>query len=161
MKSNRIVSIAVMMLVLAGLTSCKSSGMAMTSHGQLFKININAPDRLANNGEGTVEIVLSNRGVTNVQNIIADVEIPSEIGVVAQTNGPGITASRSKTGTPQNPAIYHFTLDNLHPGEDAHIRFKVRGSFGAKASGQVSVTAWQKDLPGEKLFSKTTIGREM
>ena len=155
-----------MMLVLAGLTSCKSSGMAMTSHGQLFKININAPDRLPNNGEGTVEVVLSNRGVTNLQNIIADVEIPSEIGVVAQTNGPGITAShvpasRSPIGAPQNPTIYHFTVDNLHPGEDAHIRFKVRGGFGDRAASQISVTAWQKDLPGDKLFSKTTIGREM
>jgi len=35
----------------------------------------------------------------------------------------------------------------------------VRTAFGTLSeTGQISVTAWQRDLPGDKLFRKTTIG---
>ena len=157
MRRNSILTFAAMALVLAALfatAGCKSSGMAMTSRGQIFKINIYAPERLAEGGEGNIDVDLSNRGVNNVQDILADVEMPAQVYVLDQTSDRGITAVHD----PGSP-VYHFTLGNLQPGEDAHIRFKVRTAFGTLSeTGQISVTAWQKDLPGDKLFRKTTIG---
>jgi hypothetical protein len=144
---------AVIALVLVGLASCKTSGMAVTSRGQLFKINIYAPDRLPEGGDGNLDVVLSNRGVNNVKDILADVELPPQLIVLDQTNDRGISVAHDPGST-----VYHFTLGNLQPAEDAHIRFHVRTAFGTLTqTGQISVTAWQRDLPGEKLFRKTTV----
>ncbi|MDQ6803168.1 MAG: hypothetical protein M3041_20380 [Acidobacteriota bacterium] len=157
MRRNSILGFAAMALMLAALFStaaCKTSGMAMTSRGQLFKINIDAPQRLAEGGEGNIDVDLSNRGVNNVQDILADIEMPAQVYVLDQTSDRGITAVHDP-----GSSVYHFSLGNLQPGDDAHIRFKVRTAFGTLSeTGQISVTAWQKDLPGDKLFRKTTIG---
>jgi hypothetical protein len=155
MKSNRILIVAIS-IILAGVlatVSCKTSGMAVTSRGQLFKINIYAPKNLPERGEGNIDVVLSNRGVNNVQDILVDVEVPAQVVVLDQTNDRGINVSHD----PGSP-LYHFTLGNLQPAEDAHMRFHVRTMFGTMTeTGQISVTAWQRDLPGDKLFRKTVI----
>ena len=157
MRRNSILTFAAMALVLAAIFStaaCKTSGMAMTSRGQIFKINIDAPQRLAEGAEGNIDVDLSNRGVNNVQDILADIEMPPQVYVLDQTSDRGITVVHDP-----GSSVYHFSLGNLQPGEDAHIRFKVRTAFGTLSeTGQISVTAWQKDLPGDKLFRKTTIG---
>lgn len=155
MKRNRILILAAMAVMTAGLlTSCKTSGMAMTSRGQLFKINIYAPTSLAEGADGNVDVVLSNRGVNNVNDILADVELPPQLIVLDQTNDRAINAVHDP-----GSSMYHFTIGSLNPGEDAHIRFHVRTSFGTMTeTGQINVTAWQKDLPGDKLFRKTVIG---
>jgi hypothetical protein len=156
MKHNRtltLLGLAVMCLSLLAAVSCKTSGMAMTSRGQLFKINIYAPKTLAEGAEGNIDVDLSNRGVNNVKDILADVELPPQLLVLDQTNDRGIDVMHD----PGSP-IYHFTLGNLQPGENSHIRFHVRTAFGTMTqTGQISVTAWQKDLPGDKLFRKTVI----
>jgi hypothetical protein len=156
MRRNSILSFAALALVLAALfttAACKSSGMAMTTRGQIFKINIYAPDRLAEGGEGNIDVVLSNRGVNNVQDILTDVEIPPQVIVLDQTSDRGITAIHDP-----GSSVWHFSIGKLNPAEDSHIRFKVRTMFGTLSeTGQISVTAWQKDLPGDKLFRKTTI----
>jgi len=153
---NRTFTLAAMALMFVGLlatTSCKSSGMAMTSRGQLFKINIYAPKTLPEGGEGNIDVELANRGVNNVRDILADVELPPQLIVLDQTSDRGISVSHN----PGSP-IYHFTLGNLQPGETAHIRFRARTAFGTLTeTGQISVTAWQNDLPGDKLFRKTVI----
>jgi len=139
--------------LLVVMTSCKSSGMAVTTRGQLFKINIYAPDRLPEGGDGNLDVVLGNRGVNNVQDILVDVELPPQLIVLDQTNDRGINVSHD----PGSP-VYHFSIGKLNPAEDSHLRFHVRTAFGTMSqTGQVSVTAWQKDLPGDKLFQKTTI----
>jgi hypothetical protein len=157
MRRNSIFPLAALALVLAALfttAACKSSGMAMTTRGQIFKINIYAPDRLAEGGEGNIDVVLSNRGVNNVQDILTDVEIPQQVIVLDQTSDRGITAIHDP-----GSSVWHFSIGKLNPAEDSHIRFKVRTMFGTfSETGQISVTAWQKDLPGDKLFRKTTIG---
>jgi hypothetical protein len=146
-----------MALVLGALmttAACKTSGMAMTSRGQLFKINVYAPDRLAEGAEGNIDVVLSNRGVNNIKDILVDVELPPQIFVLDQTNDRGITVMHDPGST-----VYHYSLGNLQPAEDAHIRFRARTAFGTLSeTGQISVTAWQRELPGDKLFRKTTIG---
>jgi hypothetical protein len=155
MRHNRILILATVAVMAAALmTSCKTSGMAMTSKGQLFKINIYAPSTLPEGGDGNIDVVLSNRGVNNVSDILADVELPPQLIVLDQTNDRGVTVSHD----PGSP-VYHFTLGSLNPAEDSHIRFHVRTAFGTMTeTGQISVTAWQHDLPGDKLFRKTTIG---
>jgi hypothetical protein len=154
MKRNRILILAAMAVMIAGLTtSCKTSGMAMTSRGQLYKINIYAPKSLPEGAEGNIDVLLSNRGVNNVSNILTDVELPPQLIVLDQTNDRGVNVSH----TPGSP-MYHFTLGSLNPGEDSHIRFHVRTSFGTMTqTGEISVTSYQNDLPGDKLFRKTII----
>jgi hypothetical protein len=153
MKSNRIFALMATALLLVVMTSCKSSGMAVTTRGQLFKINIYAPDKLPEGGDGNLDVVLSNRGVNNVQDILVDVELPTQLIVLDQTNDRGINVSHDP-----GSSVYHFSIGKLNPAEDSHIRFHVRTAFGTMTeTGQISVTAWQKDLPGDKLFRKTTI----
>ena len=80
MKHNRILILAAVAVISAGLmTSCKSSGMAMTSRGQLFKINIYAPSSLTEGSDANVDVVLSNRGVNDVDNILTDVQLPPQL----------------------------------------------------------------------------------
>ena len=155
MRHNRILILAALAVMAAALmTSCKTSGMAMTSRGQLFKININAPANLPEGGDGNIDVVLSNRGVNNVNDIMADVELPPQLIVLDQTNDRGVTVSHDP-----GSSVYHFTLGSLNPGEDSTFRFHVRTAFGTLTqTGQISVTAWQRDLPGDKLFRKTVIG---
>ncbi len=153
MKNNRIFALVGAALLLVVMTSCKSSGMAVTTRGQLFKINIYAPDRLPEGGDGNIDVVLSNRGVNNVQDIVTDVELPPQLIVLDQTNDRGMNVSHDPGLT-----VYHFTIGKLNPAEDSHIRFHARTRFGTMTeTGQISVTSWQKDLPGDKLFRKTSI----
>src|SRR6266850_7503299 len=108
MRRNSILTFTAMALVMAALfttAACKSSGMAMTSRGQLFKINIYAPERLAEGAEGNIDVDLSNRGVNNVQDILADVEIPPQIIVLDQTSDRGITSMHDP-----GSSVYHFSL---------------------------------------------------
>ena len=117
MRRNSILTFAAMALVLAALLStaaCKTSGMAMTSRGQIFKINIDAPQRLAEGAEGNIDVDLSNRGVNNVQDILADIEMPPQVYVLDQTSDRGITVVHDP-----GSSVYHFSLGNLQPGEVA------------------------------------------
>ena len=154
MKHNRILILAAIAVMAAGLmTSCKSSGMAMTSRGQLFKINIYTPSSLAEGSDANVDVVLSNRGVNDVNNILVDVQLPPQLIVLDQTADRGVTTSRDPGSN-----VYHFTLGSLNPGEDSTLRFHVRTSFGTLTqTDSIGVTAWQKDLPGDKLVRKTVI----
>ena len=154
MKHNRILILAAVALMATGLvTSCKSSGMAMTSRGQIFKINIYAPSTLAEGADANVDIVLSNRGVNNVNDILTDVQLPPQLIVLDQTADRGVTMARDPGSN-----TFHFTLGSLNPGEDSKIRFHVRTSFGTLTqTDSISVTSWQKDLPGDKLVRNTVI----
>jgi hypothetical protein len=156
MKSNRILTVSALTLLAIALlvtAACKSGGMAMTSRGQFLKININHPTDLPEGTEDNLDVVLSNRGVNNIQNILADVELPPQLIVLDQTNDRGVTVSHGP-GT----NVYHYTLGNLQPGESSRVRFKVRTAFGTMSeTGSVKVTAWQRDLPGDKLVETAVI----
>jgi hypothetical protein len=150
MKRNRILTIvALSILAIALITAagCKSNGMAVTSRGQLLKINIDSPTELPDGGEGNLDVVISNRGVNNVENVLVDVELPSQLIVLDQTNERGINVSHDPGSN-----VYHFTLGNVQPAESSKLRFKVRTAFGTyRETGDVNVTAWQRDLPGDSL----------
>lgn len=144
---------AILAIALLATVACKTSGMAVTSRGQFLKININHPAALPEGGEDNLDIVLSNRGVTDVKNVLVDVELPPQLMVLDQTADRGINAMHDPGSN-----VYHFTLGNVQPVEDAHLRFKVRTAFGTmRETGSVKVTAWQRDLPGDKLVETAVI----
>lgn len=155
MKSHRALTIALALVAVALIAAagCKTSGMAVTMRGQLLKINIKHPTDLPEQGEDNVDVILSNRGVNNVRDILVDVEVPAQLVVLDETHERGVTMTHD-TGS----NVYHYTLGNLQPAEDSTIHYKVRTSFGGMSdSGNVRVTAWQRDLRGEKLDETAVI----
>jgi hypothetical protein len=152
-KSLTIAAMAVLLVALFGLTSCKTSGMAMTSRGQLLKININHPKDLPEAGEDNLDVVISNRGVNNVKDALVDVELPPQLIVLDETHDRGVVESHDPGSN-----VYHFTFGNIQPAESSTMRFRVRTAFGTLSeTGSVKVTAWQRDLPGDKLIETAVI----
>ena len=154
MKRNLSLTVmAILAIALLATSACKSGGMAMTSRGQLLKINIKAPTDLPEAGEDNLDIVIGNRGVNSIKDVLIDVELPPQLVVLDQTGDRGINAMHDPGSN-----VYHFTLGNVQPAEDAHIRFHVRTAFGTMSqTGSVKVTAWQRDLPGDKLVETAVI----
>ena len=141
------------MLILAALAGCKTSGMAVTSRGQVFKINIVHPQDLAEGADDNLDVVVSNRGVKDVKDILVDVDLPPQLIVLDQTNERGVVAMHDP-----GSSSYHFTLGNVQPGESSTLRFRVRTQFGTwKETDNVKATAWQRDLPGDKLVETAVI----
>lgn len=152
-KTLSIALVALLAVALLATTACKSSGMAVTTRGQLLKININHPTDLPENGEDNLDIEIANRGVNNIQDVMVDLEIPPQLIVLDQTTDRGVNVSHGP-GT----NMYHFTFGNIQPGETSHLRFKVRTAFGSmRETGSVKVTAWQSGLPGDKLIETAVI----
>lgn len=155
-QNNKFLTIAVMAILAVGLlatTACKSSGMAVTSRGQLLKLNIVHPDDLPENGVDNMDIVISNRGVNNIQDVLLEVELPPQLVVLDQTNDKGVNVLHTP-GT----NVYRFTFGNIQPAEDSTIRFRVRTAFGTLTeTGSVKATAWQSGLPGDKLVETAVI----
>src|SRR6266849_410692 len=126
MKRNTTLIITLVSLVaLIAPAGCKSSGMAVTPRGQFFKININHPTDLAEGADDNLDIVISNRGVKDVKDILVDVDLPPQLIVLDQTNDRGINVMHDP-----GSSSYHFTLGNVQPVENANIRFHVRTAFG-------------------------------
>ena len=145
--------VAVLALALLSATACKSSGMAVTSRGQLLKLNIVHPDDLPENGVDNLDIIVSNRGVNNIQDILLEVELPPQLVVLDQTNEKGVNVLHTPGSN-----VYRFTFGNVQPAEDSTIRFRVRTAFGTLSeTGSVKATAWQSGLPGDKLIETAVI----
>jgi len=141
------------LIALAALAGCKTSGMALTSRGQLLKINIIHPKDLPEAGEDNLDVTISNRGVKDVRDVLVDVDLPPQLIVLDQTNERGVTVMHDP-----GSSVYHFTLGNVQPAESSTIRFHVRTAFGTlRETGSVKVTAWQRDLPGDKLIETAVI----
>jgi hypothetical protein len=160
MKSKRILTIAavaLMALALIAISGCKTNGMAVTSRGQLLKLNIVHPTDLPERGEDNLDVVISNRGVNSVKDILVDVELPPQLIVLDETHERGVTLTHDPGST-----VYHYTLGNVQPAESSTIRYKVRTSFGSMMqSDSVKATAWQRDLPGDKLVETALIKMRM
>lgn len=153
MKRNHLVmAIVALFAMTIAASGCKSAGMAATSRGQLFKININAPESLPEGGQDNVDVVISNRGVNNIRDILLDVEMPPQLVVLNQTQPRGVNVEHAPGSN-----VYHFSLGNLQPGEDSLMRFNVRTAFGSASEAIIDVNAWQKDLSDEHLRRKATI----
>jgi hypothetical protein len=156
MNRNRALSLAAIGLLNMGLlmtAACKTSGMAVTSHGQLLKINIEGANNLPEGGTEDLNVKISNRGPRDIKDVYVDVEVPPEVTVLSQTNDRGIQNMHDP-----GSMMYHFTMGNIQPTETSTIRFAVRTAFGSlDQTGSIKVTAWQKDLPGDKLVETRVI----
>ncbi|MBV8516713.1 MAG: hypothetical protein JO197_04845 [Acidobacteria bacterium] len=156
MNRKQILTIGTMVvLALALLTAgaCKSSGMAVTTRGQLLKLNIAHPDDLPEQGVDNLDVTISNAGVNNIQDVLLEVELPSQLIVLDQTNDRGINVMHSPGSN-----LYRFTFGNIQPAERSTVRFRVRTAFGTMSeTGSVRATAWQSGLPGDKLVETAVI----
>ena len=156
MRNKQLLSMAVIALVaiaLVSTTACKSSGMAVTSRGQLLKLNIVHPADLPESGVDNLDIGVSNRGVNNIQDILLEVELPPQLVVLDQTNDRGINVMHTPGSN-----VYRFTFGNIQPTETSTVRFRVRTAFGTLSeTGSVKATAWQSGLPGDKLIETAVI----
>ena len=128
--------------------------MAVTKRGQLLKININHPIDLPERGEDNLDIVIGNRGVNSVKDVLVDVEIPPQLVVL----------DRDPRARRDHVARSRLERLSLHAGQpaagrgfddplqSAHIvRHDVARAAASKA------TAWQRDLPGDKLVETAVI----
>jgi hypothetical protein len=156
MRRRQLLSIAVMavlVLALVSATACKSNGMAVTSRGQLLKLNIIHPTDLPEAGDDNLDVVISNRGVNNIQDVLLEVELPPQLVVLDQTNERGVNVLHTPGSN-----MYRFTFGNIQPAEDSTVRFRVRTAFGTMSeTGSVKATAWQSGLPGDKLIETAVI----
>jgi hypothetical protein len=155
MKSKRIWTVAALAVIALSLIAagCKTSGMAVTTRGQVLKVNINHPKDLPERGEDNLDIVLGSRGVNSVRDVLLDVELPPQLIVLDETHERGVTMTHDPGSN-----VYHYTFGNLQPAESSTIRYKVRTSFGTVSqSDSVKATAWQRDLPGDKLVETAVI----
>src|SRR5207248_9699952 len=127
MRRNAYLTLAAMAIVAVALfatSACKTSGMAMTSSGQLLEINIAHPTALPENGEDNLDVILSSRG-RDVKDVMVDVELPPQLIVLDETHDRGVTMSHDPGAN-----LYHYTLGNMQFGADSKIRFQVRTAFG-------------------------------
>jgi hypothetical protein len=156
MNRNRTLSVALVAIcaiALISATACKSSGMAVTSRGQVLKLNIEHPDDLPNEGVDNLDITVSNIGVNNIQDVLLEVELPPQLIVLDQTNDRGVQVMHTAGSN-----MYRFTFGNIQPTERSGIRFRVRTAFGTMSqTGEVRATAWQSGLPGDKLVETAVI----
>jgi hypothetical protein len=144
---------AVMALMLLSTAACKSHGMAVTSRGQILRLDIVHPEDLPNEGVDNLDVIISNVGVNNVQDVLLEVELPPQLVVLDQTNDRGIDVLHTPGSN-----VYRFTFGNIQPTENSTIRFRVRTAFGTLTEiGGVKATAWQSGLPGDKLVETAAI----
>ncbi|HYH07301.1 MAG TPA: hypothetical protein VEK11_09620 [Thermoanaerobaculia bacterium] len=156
MKRKQLQTIALLAVVatmLFTVTACKSSGMAVTSRGQVLNLNIAHPEDLPEQGVDNLDITISNMGVNNIQDTLLEVELPPQLIVLDQTNDRGVTVMHTPGSN-----MYRFTFGNIQPTERSTVRFRVRTAFGTLTeTGSVRATAWQSGLPGDKLVETAVI----
>ena len=145
--------VAIVALALISTTACKSSGMAVTSRGQVLNLNIVHPTDLPEQGVDNLDVQISNGGVNNIQDILLEVELPPQLIVMDQTNDRGVNVMHTPGSN-----MYRFTFGNIQPTERSSVRFRVRTAFGTMSeTGSVKATAWQSGLPGDKLVETAVI----
>lgn len=144
--------VALLALTLLPAMACKTSGMAMTSRGQVVNLDITAPKDLPDNGVDNLDVSIGNIGINNMQDVLLEVEIPPQLIVMDQTNDKGVDVFHTP-GT----NMYRFTFGNIQAGERSTVRFRVRTAFGSLEETSVKATAWQESLPGDKLVESAMI----
>lgn len=156
MKQRRLWSIALVAIVAVALvatTACKSSGMAVTTRGQILRLNIEHPTDLPEQGVDNLDVTVSNIGVNNVQDVLLEVELPPQLIIMDQTNDRGVNVLHTPGSN-----MYRLTFGNIQPAERSTVRFRVRTAFGTMSeTGSVKATAWQSRLPGDKLIETAVI----
>lgn len=151
-RSIHLALVATAIVALAGLGACKHSGVAVAKGGQVIALDIHAPSQLAESAETqALEVRIANRGVNKLSDLEFTVEMPTELVVLSQTQSPGVTWTERVTagGTKH----YHYTVNEVAAGSRARATYHVRTAFGTRdQTGDIKVTAWSSQLPGDRLI---------
>jgi hypothetical protein len=142
------VILAIFLVALAG--ACKSSGVAVTGRGQVMNLDINVPTDLSEGETKEMTVSVSNRGVNRLDDVIFEVEMPNELIVLSQVPSRGVqmTERFSSIGT----KIFQYRAGNIEVATSSQVKFHVRAAFASlDRTGDIKVTAWSEDLPGDRL----------
>jgi hypothetical protein len=137
---------ALIVLSLALFAGCQSGGnmAGAAAEGVTLRLSVFAPETLAEGAEGTVDVIVANRGVGTAGNVLVDVELAPQLSLVRETHGTGVSVLR-------DPRLLRYTMGALGVGADTRMRVTVRGS------GTVRVVAQEPAVGGDRLERSVSI----
>jgi hypothetical protein len=143
----------VRVFLLLALAACSSGGdnTPVASEGVTLRMSVFAPSALAEGAEGTIDVIVSDRGAGPVSNVLVDVGLPPQLTLVNESHGTGVSLIR-------DPKLLRYTIGGLGVGSDSRIRVTVRAQFGGAAeTGAIRVVAQEPAVGGDRLERTTTI----
>lgn len=153
---SRTLALVLALLATFALGACKHSGMAVTADGRALSIDIGVPTDLSEGDTEELKVEIRNRGVNRMKDVVFEVEMPNELIVLSTVPGPDLQASEMMTSTGTKRFIYR--AGDVDPQSVAHVRYHVRAAFGSlDRTGDIRVTAWSEDLPGDRLLETKKI----
>lgn len=133
-----------------GLGACKSSGVAVSGRGQVMNIDINVPTDLTEGGTEEMVIRVANRGINELSNVYFEVEMPRELVVLSEVPSGGV--QRADRMSSMGSRISQYAAGDIEAATSAEVKYHVRAAFGSlDRTGDIKVTAWSEDLPGDRL----------
>jgi hypothetical protein len=143
--------LAAVLILLAACTSGGGNNTSLIAEGQTLRMTAFVPAELAEGAQGTIDVIVGNRGAFAVSNVLVDVELPPQLAVVHESHGTGVSLIR-------DPNRYRYTIDALGVGNDVRLSFDVRAQFGGAAStGPVRVGVQQPEVAGDRFERSATI----
>ena len=144
--------LARVLFVLVAFAGCQSgNNTGMASEGVTLRMSVFAPSALAEGAEGTIDVIVGNRGVGAVDNVLVDVALPPQLTLVRESHGTGVSLIR-------DPHLLRYTINGLGVGSDSRISVMVRAQFGGAAeTGEIRVVAQQPAVGGDHLERTATI----
>ena len=153
MKNMKLGSVALVVLAVSlvmGLGACKSSGVAVSGRGQVMNIDINVPTDLTEGGTEEMVVRVANRGINELSNVFFEVEMPRELVVLSEVPSGGV--QRADRMSTMGSRISQYSAGDIEAATSAEIKYHVRAAFGSlDRTGDIKVTAWSEDLPGDRL----------
>lgn len=143
-----VIGVAVLLVAMAG--ACKTSGVAVSERGHVMEMDINVPTDLSEGEAKELTVRIANMGINKIDDVIFEVEMPNELIVLSQVPGRGIVMTErfSSLGT----KIFQYRAGDIEVGTSSQVKFHVQAAFGSlDRTGDIKVTAWSEDLPGNRL----------
>jgi hypothetical protein len=143
-----LVFLAVTVVIVMG--ACKSSGVAVSQRGQVMNIAIDVPTDLSEGETKEMLVSVSNRGVNELDDVFFQVEMPSELIVLSEIPSGGVERTDRMTTT--DTRIFQYRAGDIEAATSSEVKYHVRAAFGSlDRTGDIKVTAWSEDLPGDRL----------
>jgi hypothetical protein len=140
--------LAVTLVIVIG--GCKSSGVAVSPRGQVMNIAIEVPTDLSEGETNEMVVRVANRGVNEIGDVFFQVEMPSEL--IVQSEIPSGGVERTDRMASSATRIFQYRAGDIEAATSAEVKYHVRAAFGSlDRTGDIKVTAWSEDLPGDRL----------
>ncbi len=153
---SRVLALALALVALFAFGACKHSGVAVTGDGRALSIDIGVPTDLSEGATEELKVEIRNRGVNRMKDVVFEVEMPSELIVLSTVPASDLQASEMMTSTGTKRFIYR--AGHVGAQSASHVRYHVRAAFGSlDRTGDIKVTAWSEDLPGNRLVETKKI----